>query len=188
MPDVVDAPTTPPPSGPPILQTSRLLLRPWSAADLATVFDIYSRWEVARFLGRTPAPMTAPAQAEAALSRWAGLAGSRHGVWAIVPKDGSAPVGSALMKLLPLSGSGDPSADTEIGWHLHPDAWGHGYATEAGARLVEHAWQQGLREVYAVVYPENAASQAVCRRLGMEHLGLTDRYYDVTCELFRIVR
>ncbi len=180
--------SVPPTPGPPALETPRLLLRPWGTDDLATIFDIYSRWEVARFLGRTPAPMTAPAQAEATLQRWSGLPGPLHGVWAIVPKGSAVPVGSALMKLLPLSGSGEPSAQTEIGWHLHPSAWGNGYATEAGARLVEHAWRHGLSEVYAVVYPDNAASQAVCRRLGMEHLGPTDRYYDITCELFRLRR
>ena len=38
----------------------------------------------------------------------------------------------------------------------------------------------------AVVYPDNAKSIAVCRRLGMTHLGQTDRYYGVTLELFRL--
>lgn len=180
--------TTTPSPALPVLDTERLVLRPWAASDLATIFDIYSRWEVARFLGRTPAAMSEPAQAEAALQRWSGIPGPLHGVWAILPKGTDRPVGSALMKLLPLSRTGEPSDYTEIGWHLHPEAWGNGYATEAGARLVEHAWQHGLTEVYAVVYPENGASQAVCRRLGMEHLGLTDRFYDVTCELFRLTR
>ncbi len=176
------------PAGLPVLETERLVLRPWNGADLATIFDIYSRWEVARFLGRTPSAMTVPAQAEASLQRWASIPGPLHGVWAIVPRETGIPVGSALMKYLPLSGSGEPSDDTEIGWHLHPAAWGNGYATEAGQALVDRAWEHGLSEVYAVVYPENAASQAVCRRLGMEHLGLTDRYYDISCELFRLRR
>ena len=170
----------------PVLETPRLVLRPWGSEDLATVYDIYSRWEVARYLGRTPTALTEPSQAEATLARWAAIPGPLHGVWAIVPRGTSTPVGTALMKLLPLSGGGTPSANTEIGWHLHPDAWGNGYATEAAGGLLEHAWAGGLDEVFAVTYPENLASQAVCRRLGMTHLGPTDRYYDVTCELFRI--
>lgn len=171
----------------PVLETERLVLRPWGADDLATVYDIYSRWEVVRLLGRTPTALTELAQAEASLARWAAITGP-YGVWAIVPKGASTPVGSALMKLLPLSDSGDVSRDTEIGWHLHPDAWGNGYATEAARGLLAHAWQNGIDELFAVTYPENAASQAVCRRLGMTHLGSTDRYYDVTCELFRVTR
>ena len=92
------------------------------------------------------------------------------------------------MKLLPLSGSGEASADTEVGWHLHSEAWGNGYAAEAGQRLLDRAWKHGLTTVYAVTYPENLAPQAVCRRLGMTHLGRTDRYNDVACELFRADR
>ena len=172
----------------PVLETGRLLLRPWGEDDLATVFDIYSRWEVARYLGRTPAVMTESSQALASLARWAAIPGPVHGVWAIIPRGTSTPVGSALLKLLPLSEGGAISADTEIGWHLHPDAWGNGYATEAAGRLLDHAWASGLTEVFAVTYPENAASQAVCRRLGMTYLGPTDRYYDLTCELFRVTR
>lgn len=175
-------------AGLPTLDTPRLVLRPWNAADLAASFDIYSRWSVMRYLGAAPVAETDPEQSRARLARWAGLPGPLHGVWAIVPKGSTTPVGSALMKLLPLSGGGASSGDTEIGWHLHPDAWGKGYATEAGAGLVQHAWDHDLTEVFAVTYPENAASQAVCRRLGMEHLGQTDRYYDVTSELFRLTR
>ena len=177
-----------PEAGLPTLTTERLVLRPWRPDDAEAAFAIYSRWDVMRYLGRSPVPETDLAKARERVARWAGLPGPLHGVWAIVPNGATAPVGSALMKLLPHSGSGEPSQDTEVGWHLHPDAWGNGYATEAGARLVQHAWDHGLTEVYAVTYPENAASQAVCRRIGMEHLGQTDRYYDLTSELFRITR
>jgi RimJ/RimL family protein N-acetyltransferase len=41
-----------------------------------------------------------------------------------------------------------------------------------------------LAEVVAVTYPENTASQAVARRIGMSPRGLTDRYYNTTFDLF----
>jgi RimJ/RimL family protein N-acetyltransferase len=53
---------------------------------------------------------------------------------------------------------------------------------------LRRAFQAGIDEVFAVTYPQNVASQAVCRRIGMTHLGSTDRYYDVTSELFRATR
>jgi len=105
-----------------------------------------------------------------------------------VPIGETAPVGSALLKLLPASGTAEPTTDVEVGWHLRPEVWGRGYATEAGGRLLRYAWDNGFPEVFAVTYPENRPSQAVCERLGMTGLGPTDRYYDVTCELFRIAR
>lgn len=171
----------------PTLRTERLVLRPWRPEDAATAFEIYSQWDVARFLGSTPRAMAEPSEAEAAVARWSAFEGPLHGVWAIVPDGADAPVGSALMKLLPASGTGLPTADTEVGWHLRREAWGRGYATEAGGRLLRNAREHGVPEVFAVTYPQNSASQRVCERLGMERLGLTERYYDMACELFHIV-
>jgi Acetyltransferases, including N-acetylases of ribosomal proteins len=164
--------------------TDRLTLRPWQPAEAQAVLDLYSRWEVMRYLGANPQPMTDVAQAEAKIAGWLGFEGPLHGVWAIRLDD--APIGTALLKLLPLSGSGEPSGDTEVGWHLHPHFWGHGYATEAAAGLLAHAWAGGLSRVLAVTYPQNQPSQAVCGRLGMTSLGLTEAYYDVSCSLFEI--
>ena len=74
----------------------------------------------------------------------------------------------------------------EIGWRLARDAWGHGYATEAAGAVIDQAFADGLGHVVAVVLPGNTASTAVCARLGMEPLGVTDRYYDTEMEAFRL--
>ena len=94
-------------------------------------------------------------------------------------------VGTVLLKHLP-DGGGVATRDVEVGWHLRADRWGRGYATEAGRAALAYAFEiLRLPEVLAVVYRENEPSLRVCRRLGMEHLGATDRYYGVTLELFR---
>ncbi len=55
----------------------------------------------------------------------------------------------------------------EIGWALHPDHWGKGYATEAGATAIEYVFaHHDVDAVYSVILPENTASQAVAKRLG----------------------
>jgi RimJ/RimL family protein N-acetyltransferase len=171
----------------PELESARLWLRPWRADEADAAFAIYAQWDVARFLGATPKAWTEPAEADAAIARWGAVPGPVHGIWAIVPQGETVPVGTMLLKLLPFS-SGATSADTEIGWHLRPDVWGRGYATEAAHRILEHAWAYGLAEVFAVTYPDNGPSQRVCERIGMTRLGPTERYYGVTCELFRIGR
>jgi RimJ/RimL family protein N-acetyltransferase len=62
----------------------------------------------------------------------------------------------------------DRAVDVEVGWRLHPSAWGNGYATEAGRAALESAWAElGLERVIAVIDPANAASIAVAERLGM---------------------
>jgi RimJ/RimL family protein N-acetyltransferase len=80
----------------------------------------------------------------------------------------------------------DGGGAIEVGWHLHPDSWGHGFATEAARAVLDRAFADGLDEAIAVVRPGNAPSVAVCLRLGMEPLGTTDRYYGTELELFRL--
>lgn len=91
-----------------------------------------------------------------------------------------------MLKPIPLSTGEEPSdpAEVEIGWHLHPDAWGRGYATEAAAAVSAAAFARGQGRIIAVTHPDNHASQAVCRRIGMRHRGTTTRYLDMSSELF----
>jgi RimJ/RimL family protein N-acetyltransferase len=46
------------------------------------------------------------------------------------------------------------------------------------------AHDAGIERVVAVTHPDNEASQAVARRLGMSRGGLTRDYYDAECALF----
>jgi RimJ/RimL family protein N-acetyltransferase len=162
------------------LHTERLRLRAWttSAADLARMADLYGRDEVSRWLGGTPS--VPPAEL---VARWARVheLDARYGCWAIERPDGVV-AGTVLFKPLP-NGVGE----VEVGWHLHPDSWGHGYATEAARAVIERGFDAGLPEVYAVVRPGNEASLAVCARLGMQPLGLFRRWYDVELEAFRLM-
>lgn len=168
------------------LTTTRLRLRSWSSDDADFLFDMYSRWEVQRFIGQEPTVMAERAEAVVSIERRRALDHPVHGIWAIETLADRRLVGNLLLKPIPASrGQAVQSCkDVEIGWHLHPDHWGRGYATEAGAAGLAHAFVAGLSRVVAVTAPENVASQAVCRRLDMRHLGKTGAYYDTTCELF----
>jgi RimJ/RimL family protein N-acetyltransferase len=167
-------------TGEDVLRTERLRLRPWttSAADIARLTDIYSREEITRWVGGTPS--VAPAEL---VARWATVTAldERYGCWAIEGPDGP-PAGTVLFKPLP-NGVGE----VEVGWHLHPDSWGHGYATEAARAVIGRGFGAGVPEVYAVVRPGNSASMAVCARLGMQSLGRLRRWYDVELEAFRLM-
>jgi RimJ/RimL family protein N-acetyltransferase len=56
----------------------------------------------------------------------------------------------------------------EVGWALHPDHWGRGYATEAGARAITYAFEViGVDELVSVILLENVRSQRVASRLGL---------------------
>jgi RimJ/RimL family protein N-acetyltransferase len=165
--------------------TDRLTLRPWTREDAGFVFDLYSRWEVQRFIGIAPQVMENPSEAVARVEKWMSQDHAVHGIWAVEEKQTGRLVGVLLLKAIPAShGIVDARQDTEIGWHFHPDFWGRGYASEAAGAILRHAFSQGMREVVAVTNPANSASRRVCERIGMEHLGQTSRYYDTVCELY----
>ena len=170
------------------INTERLALRPWQDTDVDFVFDLYSRWVVQRFIGNEPSVMDSRNQALDKVARFQSIDHPVHGIWAVTRKDDGVPVGTLLLKPIPASGQEplEDSADVEIGWHFHPDHWGNGYATEAASAVLEHAFAAGLEQVVAVTNPANEASQSVCRRIGMEHQGQTENYYNATCEFFTV--
>lgn len=165
------------------LRTDRLLLRPWEDSDAEVVLDIYSREEVYRWLGTTPSPCADLDAARARIERWSTPPTEPlDGLWAIETPGiaGISPQPCGTVLLLPLTRSDGGDSDAlEVGWHLHPAAWGSGIATESARALIDQARANGLAEVHAVVYPDNARSLAVCDRLGMTRLGVTDEWYGV---------
>ncbi len=167
------------------ITTARLVLRPWRDEDADFLLDLESRWEVMQFIGASPTVMKTREEALASIARRRGLCHPVYGIWAITGAEDRV-MGNLLLKPIQLSvGAGsDGSDEVEIGWQLHPDSWGHGYATEAGTAVIDRAFSRGLRRVIAVTSVDNHASQAVCRRLGMARVGRTSRYYDAAHELF----
>src|SRR4051812_38904681 len=115
------------------LRTPRLRLRWWTTRrdDLARLTDLYGRDEVTRWLGGTPS--LTPVEL---VARWAAVcADARFGVWAAEVAGTGTVAGTVLLKPLP-GGVGE----VEVGWHLHPDCWGRGYATEAARAVIDRAF------------------------------------------------
>jgi len=91
------------------------------------------------------------------------------------------PRGTVLLKPLP-----DGAGEIEIGWHLHPDSWGRGLATEAPQPLLARGFAHGIEEIWAVTDPVNRRSARVCEKLGMRLLGATNRWYHEPSLMFWI--
>ncbi|MFY9913346.1 MAG: GNAT family N-acetyltransferase [Nocardioidaceae bacterium] len=164
-------------------ETERCLVRDWRSDDIDRVLDIYSRWEVAKWLGSAPRVMETIQQAKDAVAHWSRINASDGwaGFWAVERKSDGVVAGAVLLVPLP-----DGDGEVEVGWHFHPDSWGQGLATESARAAVAWGFDHGLPEILAVVRPGNDPSMAVCRRLGMTHVGRTSSYYDSGLELFRL--
>lgn len=62
----------------------------------------------------------------------------------------------------------------EMGWNTYRAFWGQGYAGEAAAAAMAHAFDtRGAPKVRALIAAANVGSQGVAARLGMRHEGET---------------
>ena len=169
-----------------MIETERLILRPFTHDDADRLFDMFRRPEVARWSGNGM-PMVSVDEAHVRIDRQPARAGHHPsaGVFAAERKDNGVVAGMCMLCPIPASKDSDRD-DMEIGWHLHPDAWGNGFATEGATALVGRAFAAAIPELFAVTDPDNAPSQAVCRRLGMKDLGLRSDWYDMELRAFRL--
>ena len=63
----------------------------------------------------------------------------------------------------------------EIGWRLAREHWGNGYATEAAAAALDHAFGPlGLSEIVSFTAQGNQRSRRVMERLGMSYCSSDD--------------
>jgi [ribosomal protein S5]-alanine N-acetyltransferase len=153
---------------PDVLQTERLLLRPWTAEDAGLLASLSSNPRVTRYIGDglTWTSLKAITVSDRAFSHW-----REHGFgWrvAIELTSGVAVGLIALNRMGPGTAGLDPD-EHEIGWWLSPDRWGHGLASEGSRAVAEDAFGSlAVPHLTARILPDNAASIAVARRLGME--------------------
>lgn len=166
----------PPPS------TERLVLREFTRNDVDDIHALDGDPRVMRFLGdgKPLSRESAEQSIERVLRRYVEHPG--QGVWHVSRRDTGRFIGWVSLKH-----AGD-SPDIEVGYRYVPDAWGQGFATEAGAVMLERGFDVvGLDRIIGVTHPENAASQRVLMKIGMQDEGW-GRYYDKDLRLFAIDR
>jgi RimJ/RimL family protein N-acetyltransferase len=161
----------------------RLVLRGWEPTDAPAALAAYGDEQVARWLSPAVDRVRDTEDMRVLLERWIAEDArllTPAGRWAIERREDSQVVGGT--SLLPLP----PDEEFEIGWALHPQAWGHGYATESGLALAHWAFDQGIEQVIALVRPANARATAAVRRIGMEWVGETDKYHGLRLQEYRL--
>ena len=147
----------------PTLETERLILRPPAVEDFPRWADFMADPETTRFIGGVqPSP-----QVWRTLCTIAGMwALSGEGMFSILEKSSDLWLG----RIGPLHPYGWPGR--EVGWSLHRDATGKGYAVEAAAATMDYAFDVlGWDDVIHCIDPENLASAAVATRLGSRNRG-----------------
>lgn len=153
-----------PPFGP-ILLTERLMLRVPNASDLDRFAEMQADAEAMRFLG---GPTT---KSEA----WRHLC-SVSGAWLINGYSMFSMIerstGRWVGRLGPWQPHGWPGP--EVGWGVHPDCSGKGYAFEGAIAVMNYAFDVlGWDDVCHTIDPENTRSITLAQRLGSSNRGPT---------------
>ncbi|HWJ14765.1 MAG TPA: GNAT family N-acetyltransferase [Gemmatimonadaceae bacterium] len=147
------------------LETERLILRVPALDDLDRWAELMADENAARFIGGVmPKPVV-----------WRMIM-QMVGAWDLTGVSMFSVVEKATGKWIGRVGPWQPHAwpGTEVGWGLHPDAWGKGYAVEAAAASLDYAFDV-LRwtTVIHLVGRDNVRSRNVAQRLGSTRRGDT---------------
>lgn len=150
------------------LRTERLVLRLMTAADVDDVHAYQSREDVSRY------QLFEPRSRNEVAAKLAGMAGAttlaRDGDYLQLALElpGEAGAGARVIGDSYFNLASVEHSRAEIGWTLHPDFMGLGYATEAARAVLELAFERvRLHRVFAELDPRNDPSVRLCRRLGM---------------------
>jgi len=151
------------------LRTDRLELRPFVDADLDAMHDIQSREEVTRYLYWGPRSRAEVAEMLERIKKMTSFQAEGHAVRlaAVLPESGAL-VGDISLRLLSRE-----DRQGEIGFVIHPDHHGHGYATEGAAALIDLGFRElGLHRIVGSADARNTGSVRVMERLGMRREAL----------------
>jgi RimJ/RimL family protein N-acetyltransferase len=142
------------------LETPRLVLRRFTAADVELLVELDSDVEVMRYLTGKPTPrveiearilgiLTTYEQASGRFIGWFGL---------------------------------QPTAQddvTDLGYRLHRSGWGRGYASEGSRGLIAKAFTElGIRRVEAQTMAVNTKSRRVMEKAGLRFQRVYHEHFD----------
>ena len=144
------------------LRTERITLRLFTADDVDDVHAYQSDEEVVRYMLYTPRTRETAAENLAKHALANTLEKDGDYLQLALDLDGRA-IGESYFKLESVE-----NQCGEIGWAMHPEFAGRGFALEAASAMLRVAFGElGLHRVIANLDPRNAASVALCLRLGM---------------------
>ena len=144
-----------------VAETARLRLRRLRPGDLDVIAAMVADPEQMRYY---PHPRSRD-EARAWLERnLAVYEDHGHGTWYLEALDDGGFAGYCGIRPLELEGR----TEMEIGWHVLRTRWNQGLATEAATTAMDLGFTRfGLERLVAIIDPDNAASHAVARKLGM---------------------
>jgi RimJ/RimL family protein N-acetyltransferase len=146
-----------------LITTERLVLRDFTAADEPAMYAIRRDPRFLEFYDPELGTPAATQRLHALFLEWQHEQPRARWQLAITLAGDDRPIGSAGIRRKP-----EHDFEADIGYELHVDHWGHGYATEAARALVAHGFEElGLARISSWCITENVRSARVLEKLGM---------------------
>lgn len=165
-----------------MIETERLVLRPFTTEDLDELAGIRADPEVMRYIGDQSRE-----RVEQRLHYYISLYESHgFGMWAVIDKETGVMIGWCGLIFL------DETPEVEVGYGVARPYWGRGLMTEAARASLRYGFERaGLDRIVAVAMPENRASRRIMEKLGMHyeknvlHYGHDVAYYAIGRDEFQ---
>lgn len=146
-----------------VLETPRLILRPWLEQDFEPFHALNSDHEVMQYF---PKPLSRDESDALAKRIQSLIAENGWGFWAVELKENHQFIGFTGLHDQPEQFVFSPCV--EIGWRFAKQYWHQGYATEAAQACLNFAFDTlALKQVVAFTTASNQPSEKVMQRLGM---------------------
>ena len=144
-----------------ILETPRLLLRPWAEDDAQALYKYARDSQVGPIAGWPP--HTSVENSRQIIRDVL----SAQGTFAVVLKETGEPIGSIGLMLGTLGGRPIGQSGAELGYWVGVPHWGKGYIPEAADVLIDHGFQAlGLEAIWCGYFDGNDKSRRVQEKCG----------------------
>lgn len=155
-----------------IINTDRLLLRPWEAADARDLYEYAKDPDIGPVAG-----WPAHASLEESLQAINTVL-SEDETYAVCLKENGRAIGAVALKLGENTDMTDRDDECELGYWIGKPFWGKGYIPEAGAALINRAFDElGMRAVWCGYYDGNTKSKRVQEKLGFKYHHTSEDIY-----------
>lgn len=152
-----------------IIETERLILREFVAADFEAVYAFSSNKEVQKYTGDVL--LTSLEEAKKIIKNvWFNdYKTYGYGRWAVIYKPDNTLIGFAGLKYLP------EFQETDIGFRFLPKYWGKGIASEVSKEIISYGFEVlQLQRIIGIADPKNSASCKVLEKIGLQQYKVAD--------------
>ncbi len=148
------------------INTTRLLLRPFTLTDAPDVHQLASEYEIAANTLRIPHPYELSMAEDWIAGQVQAAEEQRELTWAVVQREEKMLLGSIGLILF------KEFEQAELGYWIGKPYWNKGYASEAAKAVLEFGFKNlHFQRIHAHHLSRNPVSGKVLKKIGMQHEG-----------------